>query len=148
MDFLDCKVSIRMGKNPDVDGYRKPTHTTHQIYNSMIINIQHEKKKYPGQPLLWSGNTECAVLCDYSAVTYIRQSGFTHITVGGAQAWASAGQPTLADRRKWPTPTTTRMGPTRLPLALMRHHKGLQVPIMPLFLISFDSRTSVLVVCH
>ncbi len=31
MGFLDCKVSIRMGKNPDVDGYRKPTHTKFTI---------------------------------------------------------------------------------------------------------------------
>ena len=49
------------------------------------------------------------------------------VTVGGAQAWASAGQPTLAARKKWPTPTTTKMGPTHQLLVPMRHHKGLQV---------------------
>lgn len=62
--------------------------------------------------------------------------GVTHsvppVAVGGAQAWASAGQPTLAGRRKWPTLTTTRTGPTRPPLAPTRRHKGLQVPVMPL----------------
>lgn len=55
---------------------------------------------------------------------------FSPFAVGGAQAWASVGQPTLADRKKWLTPTTTRMGPTHQLLALMRHHKGLQVPIV------------------
>lgn len=50
------------------------------------------------------------------------------LSVGGAQAWASAGQLKLADRRKWLTPTTTRMEPTPPPRALMRHHRGLQVP--------------------
>lgn len=57
----------------------------------------------------------------------------SNLAVGGAQAWASAGQPTLAGRIKWPTPTTTRMGPTHQLLALMKHHKGLRVPNMPLF---------------
>lgn len=106
-----------------------------QIYNSIKINIQ---------------ENHCCVFiwlrADYFAVPHTINMFFSHITVGGAQAWASAGQPTLADRIKWPTPTTTRMGPTRQPLALMRHHKGLQVPITPLFQFSFDSRTSVLVI--
>lgn len=53
----------------------------------------------------------------------------TRVTVGGAQAWASAEQLTLADRKKWLTPTTTRMEPTHLLLALMKHHKELQVDI-------------------
>lgn len=43
--------------------------------------------------------------------------------VGEAQAWASAGQPKLADRRKWPTPTTTRTGPIHRPRAQRTRHK-------------------------
>lgn len=49
------------------------------------------------------------------------------LLVGGAQAWASVGQPTLADRKKWLIQTTTKMGPIHQVLALMRRHKGLQV---------------------
>lgn len=54
----------------------------------------------------------------------------SHVVVGGAQAWASAGQPTLADRKKWLTPTTTKMGLIHQLLELMRHHKELQVQII------------------
>lgn len=52
---------------------------------------------------------------------------FLFFLVGEAQAWASAEQPNLADRRKWPTQTTTRMGPIHRPRAQRRHHKGRQV---------------------
>ncbi len=49
------------------------------------------------------------------------------VLVGEAQAWASAEQPNLADRTKWPTPTTTRMGPIHRPRVQRRHHKERQV---------------------
>lgn len=52
---------------------------------------------------------------------------FFFFLVGEARAWANAGQPNLADRRKWPTPTTTRMVPIHQPRAQRRHHKERQV---------------------
>lgn len=84
----------------------------------MHLFFKHKKNDQQNHCMLWL--FFCHSLCQSCT------------TVGGAQAWASAGQPTLADRRKWPTPTATRTGPTRQPLALMRHHKGLQVTNMPL----------------